>query len=408
MSVDTTLPPTQQQTLQAHKQIQMAVAGAMIVAVSYGWGRYNYGLFLPEIKSAFSLSPAWLGLIGSLSYTGYLLTTLFSSLLATLLGPRILITVGGLCAAGGLLLVSQAETATTLLFGLVLAGISPGLCYTPLSDVVVRSYTKNHQSRAYAFMNTGTGFGVILAGPLALWMGDQWRAAWLLFAGLSLLITLYNGYLMPGRCKRTTSLSQGLPPLTWLLNRQRLRLYLYACSVGLASSVYWTFSVDIITENNQVSGFMGMDTQFGTRVFWILLGAAGCLGVIAGDLVRKTGIITAIRSMSLLLCGSMLCLAIAPGNGALALFSAVLFGSSFVILTAFAGIWAVHSFHQRPSAGFGLVFLIMSLGQFIGPFTAGLVAELSGLSAAFYFGSGLSALLILITPKDDIRHLTPD
>lgn len=158
-------------------------------------------------------------------------------------------------------------------------------------------------------MNTGTGFDVILADPMPLWMGDQLRAAWLLFAG---------------------------------------------------------------------------------------------------DLVRKTGIITAIRSMSLLLCGSMLCPAIVPGNGALELFSAVLFGSSFVILTVFAGIWAVHSFHQRPSAGFGLVFLIMSLGQFIGPFTAGLIAELSGLSAAFYFGSGLSALLILITPKDDIRHLTPD
>ena len=386
----------------------IAVAGALIVAVSYGWGRYNYGLFLPEIKEAFSLTPYWLGLIGSASYSGYLLTTLFTSLLATLLGPRLLIALGGACASLGLFLVSQAQSVTMLLAGLVIAGISPGLCYTPLSDVVVRTYPKAQQGRAYAFINTGTGFGVILAGPLALWMGAQWREAWMLFAVASVLITVWNWRVMPGRIKHASSeVSAGLPPLKWLLNLSRARLYLFSLTVGLSSSVYWTFSVDIISEASSGAAILGMDATFGTRLFWVVLGAAGCLGIVAGDLVRRLGIIAAIKLLVILMSASMLLLAFGAFNTGLSLISAALFGSSFVILTAFVGIWAVHSFHERPSAGFGLAFLIMSVGQFIGPFAAGVIAEEYGLQATFIGGGLLAVCLFFLRPRNDIQSLMP-
>ena len=393
---------------QPQNTYKVAMAGAMIVAISYGWGRYNYGLFLPEIKSAFDLSPYWLGLIGSLSYTEYLLATLFASTLAALLGPRLLITVGGLCASTGLLIVSQAQSTISLLLGLIIAGISPGLCYPPLSDVVVQMYKKQHQARAYAFMNTGTGFGVILAGPLALMAGTQWREAWLLFAVVSFVITYWNWRLMPSKTPLAIATEHhGLPPLNWLFNRRRASLFLLAFGTGLASSVYWTFSVDIITEHTQGVGFLGMDAQFGTRLFWIILGAAGCFGVVAGDLVRGLGLSLAIKTLVVLQSISLLLLGLAPASTFIALISAALFGSSFIILTAFVGVWAVHSFHQRPSAGFGLAFFMMSIGQFIGPFMMGIIAEIWDLKTAFLVGAGLCVCLLLLTPKENIRGLTP-
>ena len=394
---------------QPQNTYKVAMAGAMIVAISYGWGRYNYGLFLPEIKSAFDLSPYWLGLIGSLSYTGYLLATLFASTLAALLGPRLLITVGGLCASTGLLIVSQAQSTITLLLGLIIAGISPGLCYPPLSDVVVQIYQKQHQARAYAFMNTGTGFGVILAGPLALMTGTQWRETWLLFAVVAFATTYWNWRLMPSKTPLAVANDhQGLPPLNWLFNRHRASLFALAFGTGLASSVYWTFSVDIITEHTRGAGFLGMEAQFGTRLFWIILGAAGCFGVVAGDLVRGLGLSLAIKTLVILQTISLLLLGLAPASMFMALASALLFGSSFIILTAFVGVWAVHSFHQRPSAGFGLAFFIMSIGQFAGPFIMGIIAEVQDLKTAFLVGAGLCVCLLLLTPKENIRGLTPN
>lgn len=388
---------------------QIALASAMIVAVSYGWGRYNYGLFLPEIKNAFSLTPYWLGLIGSLSYSGYILATLITSLLASQLGPRLLITLGGACASIGLLLVAQAQSPLMLLFGLVIAGMSPGLCYTPLSDVVVHTYPKSQQGRAYAFINTGTGFGVIMVGPLALWLGAQWREVWVILSFLAVLITLWIWCLMPSKPNQLKSeVSQGLPSLNWLFNLKRLKLYLFAFTIGLASSVYWTFSVDIISEASGEAEILGMSGQFGTRLFWIVLGATGCFGMIAGDVVRRVGLTAAIKLFSIMISASMLLLSLGASNTSLTLTSAAMFGGSFVILTAFVGIWSVHSFYQRPSAGFGLAFLIMSLGQFVGPFVAGIIAEEYGLQETFVFGTLLSVCLFFFKPSAKIQSLTPD
>lgn len=388
--------------------VQVALAGSMIVAVSYGWGRYNYGLFLPEIQAAFALTPAWLGAIGSLSYSGYLLATLFASLLAARLGPRVLIALGGGCASLGLLLVSQAQGPLALLLGLVVAGVSPGLCYAPLSDVVVRTYARADQGRAYAFINTGTGFGVVLAGPLALWMGAQWRDAWLLFAGLSLLITWWNWRLMPGREAGAAPVAAAaLPPLRWLFSARHAWLYAFAFLVGLSCSVYWTFAVEWVAVSTAGGGGQGLSAPHGTRVFWVVLGVAGCAGVIAGDLVRRVGLIAALRVFALLLGASLWLLALGAHRADASLASAALFGSAFVVLTGLIGIWAVHSFHQRPSAGFGMVFLVISLGQFVGPFAAGLLAEAAGLRLTFAAAGTAVAALVWLMPATNVWSLTP-
>lgn len=379
------------------KEWQVVVVGAMIVAVSYGWGRYNYGLFLPEFKNEFSLSPYWLGLIGSLSYSGYLLATLLSSLFAALLGPRVLIVVGGVCASLGLFLVAQAQDVMTLTLGLAIAGVSPGLCYTPLSDVSVRVYPPERQGRAYAWMNTGTSWGVILAGPVALWMGDQWREAWLVFAGLTLLVTLANAWVMPGRTTTAHSpMAQGMPPFNWLFNRRRVRLYAFAFGVGLVCSIYWTFAVDMIVEVNPSGSMLGMPTQEGTRVFWIVLGVAGCFGAVTGDLVQRFGLRNTQYALTLLVALSLALLAQGASSTAWTLSSAVLFGGGFVAVTAVVGLWAVRSFYERPSAGFGIAFLMISLGQLIGPFMAGWLAEGHGLVTLFNIGALLTALLLLL------------
>lgn len=337
--------------------------------------------------------------------------TLFSSLFAAQLSPRLLITIGGSCASIGLLLVSQAENTKTLLLGLVIAGISPGLCYPPLSDVIVQTYSKAKQGRVYAVMNIGTGVGVILAGPLALWFSDQWREAWMVLGILTVLITLWGWYVLTNNAHHSLADSPNvLPtlPLKWLLNSRNIRLYVFSLVLGLVSSIYWTFSIDIIFEASNDSGFLGLDHQFGLCLFWILLGISGCFGIIAGDLVHRLGIRTAIRLFTVLLSCSLWLLALEAANTILILVSAILFGSSFVTLTAFVGIWATYSFHQRPSTGFGFAFLVMSVGQFIGPFAAGNVAEYHGLSNTFIYGGFLIACLILLTPKTNIRQFTPD
>lgn len=48
----------------------LVAPGLAMIAVTYGLARFAYGLFLPEMHQAFSLSEAVLGLIGAGSYVG--------------------------------------------------------------------------------------------------------------------------------------------------------------------------------------------------------------------------------------------------------------------------------------------------------------------------------------------------
>ncbi|WP_420546950.1 MFS transporter [Curvivirga sp.] len=390
-----------------HNPIHVVAAGTLIVGVSYGWGRYNYGLFLPEIKEAYNLSPAWLGLIGSLSYAGYFLSSLFTTLMSTKLGPRFMVTFGGILASVGLWLVSYSEDPITLTIGLGIAGTSAGLCYTPLSDVSVRLFDKEKQARAYAIMNVGTTVGVIMAGPIALWYAAQWREAWLVFAILSVLVTLYNFVTMPGREEKAPNKAQHEHvSYKALLEFNKTRLYLVAFIIGFTASVYWTFSVDlinIISETNEsLEGFGSV----GSRIFWVILGAAGCTGFIAGDIVRYLGLNKAVKLIALFEIASILLLTYSDLNYTTAMISAALFGSSFVFITCFVGIWAVYSFSKRPSLGFGFVFLIISCGQFLAPYLSGILAEYTDLKTTFYMAAALLVLLYIIGPRTNIRELT--
>jgi predicted MFS family arabinose efflux permease len=89
-------------------------------------------------------------------------------------------------------------------------------------------------------------------------------------------------------------------------------------------------------------------------------------------------------------------LAAAPGVQLWACSSAVLFGSTYIMLTGIILVWSVSVFRERPSAGLGAAFLIIALGQVFGALAAGTVAEAIGLVPTFwaFAGVGVAATLI--------------
>lgn len=379
------------------RQYQTIVAGSLIVAVSYGWGRYNYGLFLPHIGADFRLDTVGQGLIASASYSGYLVTTLFASLFAARLGPRLMVTVGGLLASGGLLLVAVADSLFLLTCGFVIAGISPGLCYIPLSEVSVRRFTSKRRSTAYALMNAGTSFGVVAAGPVVIWYGEQWRGAWVAFAVCALAITLWNGWVMPGRMRHPAPEEAGpsKDATPRLEPRGRWPIYAFSFMIGVACSTYWTYAVATL------AGIPGFGTPQ-QAVFWIILGMAGIAGGGAGHMVHRLGFNASLTVLTVVLCASHILIYLEP-DYAWALVSSAMFGGGFIALTALAGIWAVESSPDSPARTFGLAFLVMSVGQFVAPAAMGIVASVTGLPALFAIACVLLLGLNLLRPGRDFR-----
>lgn len=388
--------------------VRLIGPGILIVAVTYGLARYSFGLFLPEFQQTYGLSHEWLGLMASASYGGFILAAVYASWVSGLLGPRLPVVIGGMSAALGMLVISMSDTVWGLALGVVIAGASPGFAYPPLSDAVMRLIQAKHQSRTYTIINSGTSFGVMLAGPLALYAGTEWRTAWFGFALVAIVAAVWNARVMPTGAFCGTA--REIPKIrwAWLVTPRSRSLMAAALLLGLSTAIYWTFAVELISAGGTIGGLasaFAMTTETGTRVFWVLIGLAGIAGAFTGEAIGTVGLRRALIAVQLAIAGALALLAAAPYNGLSIGVSAVLFGATFIAATALLGVWSVRVFHDRPSAGFGATFLVITFGQMVSPTLAGWLVGEVGLQMVFWVAAVVAAATALLAPKEHIDSM---
>ncbi|HUR84073.1 MAG TPA: MFS transporter [Solirubrobacteraceae bacterium] len=364
-----------------------------MVAVTFGLARYGYGLLLPDIRAELELDSAALGLIGTGSFAAYLVATVASGMLAARLGPRLLVTAGGALAVVGMLLVAAAQGPAALAAGLFVAGASSGLVYPPFADGVAQRVGARSRGRALAIVSAGTGWGVLVSVPIAVALGASWRAAWVVFAAIALAATLWAAWALRG-------VDTAAPPAerlraSWFLCPRSGPLLAAALLIGLGSSVYWTFAVDLVAGD----GGMGAPTA---RLVLALVGAASLAGAFSGDLVQRLGARPTIVCGALALSVSLALLAAAPGSWLAVAPSAILFGAAYNVLLAVDAIWSAQVFAQRPATGLAAVMFMLATGLLAGPALAGAMATSLGLPAAFLAGAAVVAATALLLPREEL------
>jgi predicted MFS family arabinose efflux permease len=292
-----------------------------------------------------------------------------------------------------MLLAGLSGTPLVLALGVLVGGASSGLVFPPFADAVQGLVEPARRARTLAAVSSGTGYGVAIAVPIALVAGSAWRSAWLAFAAVSLLVTLWAARVLPTAGTRPTP--RDLPRISWswLVCPRSGPLLVGALLLGLAASVYWTFAVDyLVTEGS-------LPTSTG-RIFLALVGAASVLGILAGDLLRRVSPAGAFSALTAMLAGSFGLLAAAPASLGAAAISGVLFGASFNLIVAVQSIWTSRVFADRPSAGLAAVMFMLGLGLLIGPLAAGLLADRLGLGAVLLLAAGLAVSVGVLPPRE--------
>jgi predicted MFS family arabinose efflux permease len=313
-----------------------------MVGISFGLARYGYGLLLPDLRASLRLDSATLGLIGSGSFAAYLLATAAAGGLAARAGARSLVVAGGALAVAGMALVAAAESALALGAGILVAGAASGLVFPPFADAVQQRLAPRAQARGMAIISSGTGWGVLISVPIALAVGTQWRLAWIAYAALALVATLWAARALGG-ARIAGSAVEPLRP-SWFVCPRSGPLLAGAFLIGLSSSVYWTFAVDLVASEG------GASPQ-AARLVLALVGAASLAGAVSGDLLERIGARATIVAGSLALAASLVLLAVAPGSWPAVVPSAILFGASYNVLLAVDAIWSGQSMRGVPRPG---------------------------------------------------------
>ncbi|SDM25967.1 MFS transporter [Allokutzneria albata] len=366
-------------------EARLVAAGVAVIAVTYGLGRYAYGLYLPEFRAEFDMSAATAGALASGGYAAYCLAVVVSAVLTARWSDRGTAVLAAATATVGTALIAAAGSGTALVLGVLVAGASTGLATPPLVSMVNRGVAQARRAVAQAIVNAGTGVGVLISGPSALFASGNWRVAWLFFAALSLVATVaifLAGRDLPTHQRKAVQSGD-----------RRIRLVIASAVVGAASAAFLTFGRDVVVT---LGGFDGAQSA----LFWIVLGAAGIVAAVTGDVVTKVGLERAWRPLTGALAASTVFLAVVPDSVPVAVLAAAVFGASYVALTSVMVLAAGNASAVAAS------FLALSTGQVVGAAAVGWLIDGVGWLPAFAVAAGVALVApaaTAVTPEPKTR-----
>ncbi|GLZ45506.1 MFS transporter [Actinomycetospora sp. NBRC 106375] len=374
--------------------LRLTVAGAAVVGVAYGMGRYAFGLTLPSLRadpslSADGLDDAVLGLIASGSFAGYLAGLLLAPVLGRRCGRRAPTTVGSACGLVGGLLAAGAWSPLVLAVGVVLAGSAAGWVWAAYSDLAAVVVDAPARPRTLAVISTGTSAGLVVSGIVGLGaIGvPGWRLLWVAIGLASALTGLLNLRWTPrvppdpvGRAGRLALRGLAVPVA-----------YSIAFHVGVTT--FFTWAADMLRRAALAPGW--------APVLYALVGVVGLVGLGIGGWCARFGTVRVAAACLLFLGASLVVLGTGAGSGIVALVAAAIYAPGIMGGAAVLAVWTAEIAPDRSGEALTVVVAVGATAAVIAPAVVGLLLGVISLTAVLV---GLAVLLVItavliLTPR---------
>ena len=391
----------------------IAGVGALGVMGALGLGRFGYTVILPAMKESLGLNYGQMGLLGTGNQLGYLSFSLLGGYLAARSGTKIVTVLSLALMTITLLLTGMAEGFYSTLAARIITGIGSAGANIPIMSLASAWFSPRRRGLAAGILVSGSGLGVLVTGILLpgiikSYGADGWRYAWYYLAALSLAITLICQLLLKGSPAEKNLLPCGAEgttltpstvrgqgkkitaiPLDWgkvYKNPALWQLGLVYFAFGFSYMIYTTFFTAHIIKAGNLS-------QAEAGRIWSLVGFVSLAsGFIWGSISDRIGRRAA---LCIVYCLHVLSFAtFAFSTGKIGFYtSALAFGisawSAPTIVAAFSG--DIVGARLAPAA-LGAVTVILSIGQALGPYVAGRLADASGTFPSSFILAALVAL----------------
>ncbi len=375
------------------------LAGFFSQLLCLGIARFAYTPLLPLMQQQQLLDDASGGYLAAVNYLGYMAGALLAASISDLQLKDRLYRLGLLLAIVSTVAMALTPNLTLWALWRFVAGFSSA-CSMLLASALILHWLLRHQQRAELGIHfAGLGFGIALSAilvELMLSLQLNWRSQWQYLAlfGLLLAIPAWRWLPRPAlvRIQQAASASQAAPSnrFIWLL------LATYFCA-GYGYVISATFIVTIVERMPGLSGSGNLS--------FIVLGLAATPAVLLWDLVaRKSGYLKAIM-LALLLQAISIVLPLWFNSIAVVLFSAALFGATFVGVVSLVLTMAGRLYPSKPAKLMGKMTLAYGSAQVIAPALTGYLAKLTGhYNIGLYLAAGfvsLGAILVWLLIATD-------
>ncbi len=382
------------------------IIGVFVVFGSLGLARFGYTLLLPDMQKALGMSNTQAGVLATANLIGYLALSVIGGALASRYGPRVVITAGLALAGVGMLLTGLASVIILAAIWRAVTGIGSGASNVPVMGLLPAWFAARRRGLAAGIAASGSSVALILIGPsvpriLSTYGENGWRVCWFIFGGVTLLIAII-GFIMlrnhPAEkgLKPSGADSEGSTPssrsegLKWGLVYSSATVWhlgLVYIAFGFSYIIYMTFfSKRLIAEGGYTQEAAG--TLFMTMGWFSLL--CGLIWGTVSDVIGRKGALIIVYLIHAVAFSMFALWPARPGFTA----SAILFGLSAWSIPAImaAACGDVLGARLAPAA-LGFITLFFGVGQALGPFVAGAMADaFSSLAPAFLLAGGVALL----------------
>lgn len=356
------------------------------MAVAMGIGRFVYTPLLPGMMDELSMSASDAGLIASSNYLGYLVGAVVASGSWAAGFERAVMLTG--LAASAILCAAMAMTQDVMLFVGIrfLAGLASAFVMIFLSTIVFSHLAERDRADLQALHFGGVGVGISVSAIMtaALVLAYQpWSAGWI-WSALVTAIGFVCVFVMV-RCGPVTvsGSSKREPPLP--KNTDLRRLIVAYGLFGFGYVITATFLVAIVRQGE------------GGRLFeaavWLAAGLAGFPSVYFWSFFARHFGMNRIIAIGCMIEAAGVTASVTLGGYVGPLVGGILFGGTFIAVTAIGLQLGRLMAPQSPRRALALMTAAFGLGQIIGPIFAGFVADQTG---NFALSSLIAALALFV------------
>ena len=367
----------------------VAITGTLIVFSSIGLARFAFGMVLPSMASDLLLDYREQGVLSASYFLGYFAVVSLLYWKVRGVGSRALC-IGGLAViAVGLLAISIIRNYLVILVSNFAVGVGSGAAFIGAMAVVSVWFQSSHRGRAGGLVVSGAGMGILFSGyfvPQASSMLSManWQVVWLVFAIITLAVWVLSALLLRDSPATLGLDAYGLPEKTSpkpeqgvarrnQLDKRRVLLQLgviYAI-FGATGPTYTTFIVTTMQNEFGVS-------EVNAGMMWAAIGglsilSGGIFGYVSDLFGHRAGMFCALLFQAI----AFGLVGFGSGMGALYA-SCTLFGVSVFSMPAILAA-AVGDYLglEAAAAGFAGLTVMFAIGQVIGPFGAGYLADMT-------------------------------
>ena len=390
--------------------------GLLTTIAAHGFGRMSYTIILPAMKDGLDFSYTQLGLLGTGNFIGYLTMAIIGGFMAARFGTRIVITLALFLMGVTMILTGLAQSFGFAFAMRLLTGLGNGASYVPAMALGSAWFAMQKRGFATGIVSGGIGAGTLIAGlvvpPILSTFGPEgWRYSWYTLGIAVLLISVIvwlfirsrpeeKGLAQIGTVETEVNpvrSGKGDPvsslqwkqvytlPAIWYLG---IVYFFY----GLSYIIYIVFFAAYLVKE------MGLTPEWAGGLWAMVGGLSIFCGVIWGSISDRIGRGKGAALAYLALAISYIIYAVIKTKFGYYL-SATIFGlTAWSIPTIMAAAAGDVVGPRLAPAGLGFITLFFGIGQALGPWLGGRLADVSqSFTIPFLVAGGISLVGMLFS-----------